>query len=78
MSVQKWANLRTSLPRGISIKKVIALVNASIKLHNFCIDQTDLSRVGGGDEGTRESSADDMFNLMNDANRFVALDDEME
>ena len=44
--VQKWAILRTAMPRGIALKKVIALVNALMKLHNFCIEQTDLLRVG--------------------------------
>jgi hypothetical protein len=41
MLVHRWSILRSAIPRIIEIKKVIALVNALAKLHNFCIDKQD-------------------------------------
>ena len=40
---QKWGILRTAMPPNMSIRRVVALVNALAKLHNFCIDQKDAS-----------------------------------
>lgn len=42
MLVQKWGILRMAMPRNLSIKKIIAMVNALAKLHNFCIDEHDI------------------------------------
>lgn len=39
MLVQRWRILQSALPRGVTIQKSIALVNALAKLHNFCINQ---------------------------------------
>lgn len=39
MLVQRWAILRAPIPRGITIKRTVAMVNALAKLHNFCIDE---------------------------------------
>lgn len=69
--VQKWALLRKALPKGLSIKKIIALVNAVAKLHNFCIDRKG-STVD--DLATIDSSAVDTFHIMNSETGFVALD----
>ena len=41
MLVQRWGILRMAMPKGISIKKTIAMVLALAKLHNFCIDSVD-------------------------------------
>jgi DDE superfamily endonuclease len=78
MFVQKWAMLRTAMPCNVSIRRVIALVNALAKLHNFCIDELQpqqqhevdmalLATGGNGDhdltEATTTAALDD-FNLM--------------
>ena len=39
--VQRWGILRSAMPRNLSIAKIVALVNALAKLHNFCINETD-------------------------------------
>ena len=65
MLVQRWSILRTPLSSGISIKKVIALVNCLAKLHNFCIDcTTDL--VEGGDSGDRDNDDSNKNGLTED------------
>ena len=47
MFVMRWGVLRMAMPRNISFLKIIALVNALAKLHNFCLDE---SRLGWGEE----------------------------
>jgi hypothetical protein len=39
MLVQRWAILQTAMRQGISIVKTFTMVNALVKLHNFCIDE---------------------------------------
>lgn len=39
--VHCWAILRSEISFNVTIKKVVALVNALAKLHNFCIDIQD-------------------------------------
>ena len=41
------------MPKNISIKKIIALVNTLAKLHNFCIDREEI-RIGGQADPTLE------------------------
>ncbi len=36
---------------NLTVKKIIALVNALDKLHNFCIGETDDNAAGGGNGG---------------------------
>ena len=43
--VQRWGILRMAMPKGLSIPKIIALVNAVAKLHNFCIDENDCTKI---------------------------------
>jgi hypothetical protein len=62
--VQKWGILRTAMPQNITIKKVIALVNALAKLHNFCIDQQDKGYMDE-DEEMEQSTIVDTFHLTN-------------
>lgn len=45
MLVQRWRILQAALPKGISILKSIALVNCLTKLHNYCIDQTEVLAI---------------------------------
>lgn len=39
MLVQRWQILQLALPKGFTIKRSIALVNALAKLHNCCVGQ---------------------------------------
>ena len=41
MLVQRWGILRMAMPRKLTIAKIVAMVNALAKLHNFCIDEAD-------------------------------------
>ena len=41
MLVQRWGLLRSAMPRNISVRRVIAMVNALMKLHNYCINDSD-------------------------------------
>jgi hypothetical protein len=41
MLTHRWAILRSAIPRGISLKKTVALVIVLAKLHNYCIDEKD-------------------------------------
>ena len=77
MLVQKWAILRAPMPRGITVRKVIALVNALMKLHNFCIDQKVDTTVGGDDKPMRQLTVDS-FHLMNGIQGFIELDQVAE
>jgi DDE superfamily endonuclease len=72
MFVQRWAILRTPMPINISIQRVIALVNALAKLHNFCIEQQDEVEAGG--DQVIASSVVDAFSFMNDGEGFVDLE----
>jgi hypothetical protein len=42
MMVHQWGILRTAMPKGIGIVRIIALVNALAKLHNFCNGKNEL------------------------------------
>ena len=44
MMVQRWGILRMAMPKGLSIVRIIALVNALAKLHNFCIEEVSHGR----------------------------------
>ena len=41
MLTERWAILRTAIPRNTPVRKTIAIVCALAKLHNFCIEQVD-------------------------------------
>jgi hypothetical protein len=45
MLVQRWGIIWTAMPRNLSIAKIIAIVNALARLHNFCIDETNTSQT---------------------------------
>jgi hypothetical protein len=48
--VQRWGLLHMAMPKKLSIKKIILLVDVLARLHNFCIgelpDNEDASRIG--------------------------------
>ena len=61
--------LRAPMPLNTSIKKIVAMVNALVKLHNFCIDIQEENEV------LIDSSAEDLHNVMDSAEGFVTLDE---
>jgi hypothetical protein len=42
MLVQRWGMLRTVMPCNMSIQKIITIINALAKLHNFCVNESNL------------------------------------
>ncbi len=42
ISVQRWGLLRMVIPRNIGVARIVALVNALAKLHNFCIGESNV------------------------------------
>jgi hypothetical protein len=67
MLVQRWGILRTAIPHNLSIKKIIAIVNALARLCNFCINELDPFDV------IPEPLARDTDNLINNSDGFVDL-----
>ena len=41
MLVKRWGILQTA-KRNLMVVKVVAMVNALVKLHNFCIDESNI------------------------------------
>ena len=63
-----------AMPRGLSIVRIIALVNALAKVHNFCIGEVD----GGGNSRNCDSTLlqhlnADTNNIMNNEDGFVPM-----
>jgi hypothetical protein len=67
MLVQRWGILQMAMPKGLSIPKIIALVNTLAKLHNFCIDENDGTKIP-------EQLNIDNLHMMNDSNGYVPLE----
>ena len=69
MLVQRWGILRMAMPRKLSISKIVGLVNALAKLHNFCIDETDSLVPSIHDR--------DHFYMMNNCHGYVGVNDNI-
>jgi hypothetical protein len=69
MLVQRWGILRMAMPKGLSIKKIILLVNVLARLHNFCINELPID-----DQGIPEELNADTVNMMNDNDGYVTMD----
>lgn len=54
MLTERWAILRSAMPRRLPLRKVIMMVCALARLHNFCIDSVD-------EETIAERPAGDVF-----------------
>jgi hypothetical protein len=67
MLVQRWGILQMAIPQNISVRRVVALVVALAKLHNFCIDESDIPvRVP-------QTYHRDRFHMMNSDSGYVTL-----
>ena len=69
MLVQRWGILRMAMPKNISIKKTILLVNALARLHNFCINELPIDN-----QEIPEELNVDTVNMMNDVDGYVTMD----
>eukprot|EP00977_Amphora_coffeiformis_P003887 scaffold770_cov76-Amphora_coffeaeformis.AAC.2 len=45
MLTERWAILRSAIPRNLSVHKTIGLVCTLARLHNFCIDQVEEAQI---------------------------------
>lgn len=63
-----------AMPKGLRIRRIIALVNALAKLHNFCIDEKD----GYDKNSLLQPLSSDTLNMMNDADGFVPMEASSE
>ena len=66
MFTERWAILRSAIPKQITIGRTICLVHALAKLHNFCIDVQE-NNAGG-------LLAGDAANVMNNINGHIPLE----
>ena len=67
--MQRWGILRMAMPKNISIKKTILLVNALARLHNFCINELPIDN-----QQIPEELNVDTVNMMNDVDGYVTMD----
>jgi hypothetical protein len=56
-----------AMPRNLSVRRVVALVVALAKLHNFCIDESDIP------EHVPQTFYRDRFHMMNADSGYVTL-----
>jgi hypothetical protein len=74
MLLQRFGLLRMAMPKKLTIKKIIILVNVLAWLHNFCIDEL----TEGDDDTIPEELAVDTFNIINHADGYVELEVEVD
>ena len=67
MLVQRWGILRMAMPRNLSVTKVVALVVALAKLHNFCIGESNIP------ESVPQMLDRDRLHMMNAEGGYVGL-----
>jgi hypothetical protein len=67
MLVKRWGILRSAISMGITIQKTVALVNALVKLHNYCINRTD------GTDTVCESTTEDLANITTSEGGYVLM-----
>ena len=68
MLVQRWAMLRTPMPRNLPIRRIIATVVALAKLHNFCIDESNSL-----ENNIPSSLASDDNDMLNNSKGYVGM-----
>ena len=67
MLVQRWGILRMAMPRNVGVAKIVALVVALAKLHNFCIGESNVP------ERVPQVLDRDRLHMMNDDSGYVGL-----
>ena len=71
MLVQRFGLLRMAMPKKLSIKKIILLVNVLARLHNFCIGE--IPNDAEADNVPEQLDAD-RLNIMNHEDGYVELE----
>ncbi len=72
--MQQFGLLHMTMPKKLTIKKVIILVNVLARLHNFCISEST-----EGEENTIPELLDiDTFNIINHSDGYVELEDVID
>ena len=74
MMVQRWGILRMAMPRGLSIGRIIALVNCLAKLHNFCIKEVDAGKIMSRDTTLLPQLNIDTHHIMSHEDGFVPME----
>ncbi len=69
MLVQCWGILRRALSSRLSLSKIVALVTALVKLHNYCIQ----SRTDSIDDDTLIYLKSDEDKIFRNGNGYVAV-----
>jgi hypothetical protein len=64
--VSRWGVLRSAISARVSIKRVIGLVNALAKLHNFCIDVSE--------PDAPVESPTDLMGMMSNSGEYVTIE----
>ena len=67
--VRRWGILRSAIPKEVTVRRAIALVNALAKLHNFCIDAK---------EAVPTVATTDLSNIMINPTGHIPVDDESD
>lgn len=70
MLVQRWGLLRVAMPRNLSVQRIIALVIALAKLHNFCISESNIP------ERIPHMWVRDRCHIMNMSSGYVGLNND--
>ena len=60
-----------AMPKGLSLKRIIAMVNALAKLHNFCIAEVDKGRESAA---LLQQLSVDTLHIMNHEDGYVPLE----
>jgi hypothetical protein len=68
MLVLRWGLLWMAVPWNLSVQKVVGIVNALAKLHNFCIEESKIS------EQVLLTLCRDNDFMMNNMKRYLGLD----
>ena len=63
--VQRWGILWMAMPRKLCVSKIIGMVNALAKLHNYCIDEAD--------QRVPPIHDNDHFYMMNNCHGYVGI-----
>ena len=75
MLVQRWGILRTAIPHTISLTRIVGLVNALARLHNFCISESDRH---SNRENLRNRLSVDVQYMMENEDGYVELRNSTE
>ena len=70
MMVQRWGILQMAMPKGLGIARIIALVYALAKLHNFCIGKDD----SGCRSGLLQQLRVNTYHIINNKDSFVPME----